>query len=263
MMSNAKSVKRKHDLPNEATMNDSSLLPNKIFITEDKMANALKSLNIGSPGSPSDSHNDTFDDDDDDGGDDKNAQNDTESLGDNGIVFTKELKMNLIQNEEIFNIKKFFLNTSNGADSKQNQNLQVVPWTPSPLFYLSEKSVNENEAHLLETTAPSNASKATKTFYKVEEPQNNVPTAAKHARSLKRKYSHVRKIPIEDVSMDDRNNVSMTNAENTSSYYVVTNEDGEDWPARNLSESPKEACKDDYVVIKDVSNDENDESMII
>ena len=105
-MSNAKSVKRKHDLPNESTSgneaNDersSSLLPSKIFRTEDKMANALKSLNIGSPGSPSDSHNDTFDDDDDIINDDKHVQDDTsESFGDNGIVFTKELKMNLNQN---------------------------------------------------------------------------------------------------------------------------------------------------------------------
>jgi len=259
-MSNAKSVKRKHDLPdNESTSgneaNDernSSLLPSKIFITEDKMANALRGLNIGSP---SDSHNYTFNDDEDD---DKHSQDDTsESFDDNGIVFTKELKMNLNQNEEIFNIKKFFLNTSNGADSKHNQNLQVVPWTPSPLYYLSEKSDNEN-------AAPSNdVSKSTKTFYKVEEPQSNVLTGAKHARSLKRKYSHVRKIPIEDVSTDDRNNVSMTNAENTTSYYVVTNEDGDDWSTRSLSESPRETCKDDHITIKDVSNDENDESMII
>ena len=258
-MSNAKSVKRKHDLPNESTSgneaNDersSSLLPNKIFITEDKMANALKSLNIGSP---SDSHNDTFDDDDDIINDDKHVQDDTsESFGDNGIVFTKELKMNLNQNEEIFNIKKFFLNTSNGADSKHNQNLQVVPWTPSPLSYLTEKSDTENAAPL------NDVSKATKSFYKVEDPQSNVLTGAKHARSLKRKYSHVRKIPIEDVSMDDRNNVSMTNAENTSSYYIVTNEDGDDWSTRSLSESPRETSKDDHIIIKDVSNDE---SMII
>lgn len=257
-MLNAKSTKRKHDSPknitngglvhasnNFFTSNNETqqeILPNKIFITEEKMANALKELTIGSSDdydfvedTQNDQHVDTFN---------------------NGIVFTDELKMNLTQNEDIFNIKKFFLSTGNSTSNKPNH-LQIVPWTPSPLFFLSEKNeTKEDNPISMQSLNSSMSAPSTKTFYKVEEPQQNTSdTKISPNKTLKRKHSHIRKIPIEDVSLDAKNYWSNTE----SSHYVVSNEDGDE--TKKLGDS---LIRQDYkeIVITDISN-ECDENMVM
>ena len=234
-----KSVKRKHEPLNEpfgswlyddtsgqllsqdlfaknGAISDSVVCP-KIFVTEEKMADALKDLKISGK---QQNINDTSSSNVKSGSSDfliqesyTNHNNKSRALektndlldddaSDTCIVFTDELKRQLV-NEEVFDIKNFLLASQK---SKENQ-LQIIPWTPPPYCYITKNNVPKNE-NILETNV-----------YKVEEPQSKKPQ-----NKLKRKHSQLRKIFIEEVDIDDEELTE--NAANSSApYYVETQED--------------------------------------
>jgi hypothetical protein len=273
---NVKSIKRKHEPLNdtaciqvEDTLEaksgiefiENGNLP-KIFITEEKMAMALEGLNIGTAKLTDKVTNQRLYNDalmeESAEFDHKHSSkitkydrepckcDENEKNNENGIVFSDELKINLSQNDETFNIKNFYLNAS--PNTSENQ-LQIIAWTPSIVDrLLSEKNAEDcainNERQIEENST-----------YKVEEPQTELDNKINQAKSLKRKFSYIRKIPIEELRNVDHNKFKDT--DNNSTYYVETNDDENEPGFSKISETDR-IYKNRSGFITEVSKDKGD-----
>ena len=230
----------------------------KIFITEEKMANALKDLRLvetqaKSPQQMAKTAVNLAEE----------AKNDLLESSENDLVFSSELKQ-MFQNEEILNVKSLLQNSQKCNEDRQNL-MQIIPWTP-PLFTSSGAGIAQTQHPKKEPLPETNV-------YKVEEPQCASSYETESPRNkLKRKHSHLRKIRIEEMHRDDYdstcrdtdNNGEGSSSSSSSSYYVVdAAQNDEQNHHSNVNE--KQVLKDKpHFFITNLSDDEdNAESMDI
>ena len=217
-----------------STSSDSSLVlkatkikhGQKMLITEDKMSEALKDLQIEiehlkyeevkSVDMLPKSSNQGVDHDQED--------TDDELAGENGIIISNELKAKL--NE--YQYQNMLIAAGRLKEDKlikfDKNKMQLMIWSPPPPLsslasnVLSEESDDESTTSTYSTFLPIdvNGELVSNPFYKVEEPSDSIQSKKNR---LKRKYSQVNKINIEEMI-----NNSMPVIENKTTFYLVDEE---------------------------------------
>lgn len=208
----------------------------KIIVTEEKMSDALRDLQIEMDSMPIQSNSNQeqnifFDicSNSSSGSSDEEEENKNSS----GIYLSEELKNKLREYDQ----QTYFLNSSikheKSVDFDLNK-MQVIPWTPKPSIPLSdlEEENSGNSSSSSSETSLNSISGDNITTYKVQEPSeaNNRPAKNK----LKRKFSQLNKITIEEI--DTKLNSTKTDSSEIKSSFYLVDETDQDQDLRKNSQ---------------------------
>lgn len=222
----------------------------KILVTEEKMSNALKDLQIEvgkdtGMMQTSDKKNIIFDI----YSSDEEEENENEEMKkQSGFLISDELKNTL---RDYNSSENYFLKQMKHEKSVNfNLNkMQLIPWSPG-ISNFEEESDSFSSSSSSSSESSLSPNDKNSTFYKVEEPSE---INSKEKNKLKRKFSQLNKICIEEVTDSETPMGLDTN------FYLVEQEDDQ----KNFNASNKTRKNLNITEIDDKNFDEYEEAMEI